>query len=224
MVRVNDCMKIVKISDTDICSSQFREAVQSAVHMLQRGGVIIYPTDTVYGIGVDATQALAMDRLFEIKHRNAEKPVSLLISDSTMVKNYAEIIPAYYSSLLKKYWPGPLTAVFKAKKDINPLLTGGKETIGFRVPNHPFCTALVQEYKKPITSTSANLSGEKECVDVSQISPEIINAVDLIIDGGEIAGGVSSTVVLCDDKFPKILREGAISRQEIEKFIKIKIQ
>lgn len=208
----------------EVHSIFFKEVVQTAADVLKRGGVIVYPTDTVYGIGVDVAQVSAMKRLFEIKKRDTLKPVSLMVTGIVMVEEYVESIPLYSAKVLNAYWPGPLTAVFRAKKDINPLLTREGDTIGFRVPDNAFCLELIRLYNNPITSTSANLSGEKECTSIEQLVSEVKDAVDLIIDGGEITGGVPSTVVFFDYESPKLLREGAIPKIEIERLLGIRIE
>lgn len=180
--------------------------------------IILYPTDTLYGLGVDATDSEAIKRLNEIKGRGAEKHISIAVSDMEMMMDYAELTPLG-KKLAERFLPGKLTLVLKPKS--LPLELGtGTEEIGIRIPSHEKALELIQELGKPITATSANLSGMKP-----ENSPERIlkqfgekaSMIDRMIDGGELPESLPSTVVDARGDTPIIIREGAISASDIAK-------
>jgi len=190
-----------------------------AAEILANGGIIAYPTETFYGLGADATNEKAIEKIFAVKGRNFKNPISLIIGQADEVYPLVQEIPETARKLMAAFWPGPLTIVFLAADKISPLLTAGSGKIGLRVSSNPGAQGIVQKLKRPLTATSANLSGTPECTQASEVVEQIGKNIDAIVDLGTTPGTAGSTVidVTCDP--PVILREGAISRKTIEKCI-----
>lgn len=197
------------------------DGIRIAVEALQHGGLIIYPTETVYGLGVDCENEHAVKNLYRVKKRKEAKPISLIAADIEMVLDYVDKVSDFGRRLMDRFWPGPLTIVFEAETNVNPLIRGGTSAIGIRVPDNVLCCTLVQQLGRPITSTSANLSGEKECRRIEQIPGGLKSAAEVILDGGKTRGIAPSTVISVTADIPEILREGAVSRNLIENFLGI---
>lgn len=179
------------------------------------GGVIAYPTDTVYGLGADPKNAGAVRKLFGIKGRQADQPILLLIKDASEVRDWASEVNPAAERLMKKFWPGPLTLVFKAKPNVMAELTGGTGTIGLRVPGNVLTRQLLAALGTALTGTSANISGRPSPRTAQEASEVIGGMVDLVLDGGRAEGGNPSTVVDVSTERPKVIREGAIPSGEI---------
>jgi L-threonylcarbamoyladenylate synthase len=190
-----------------------------AVEILVDGGIIAYPTETFYGLGADATNEEAIEKIFAVKGRNFKNPVSLIIGQANDIHPLVQDVPETAKKLMAAFWPGALTIVFSAADIVSPLLTAGSGKIGLRVSSHPIALGIVQKLKRPLTATSANLSGAPECTRASEVAEQLSNKIDAIIDLGDTPGAKGSTIidVSCDP--PIILREGAISRKTIEKCI-----
>jgi L-threonylcarbamoyladenylate synthase len=178
--------------------------------VIRAGGVIAYPTDTFYGLGADPENPLAVRRLFELKGRQADQPVLLLIPDAAAVWAWAAEVTACADDLMRRYWPGPLTLVFKAQPTVMPELTGGTGSIGLRVPGALLTRDLVRFLGTALTGTSANISGAPSPRTAAEAAASIGNSVDLILDGGMTAGGKPSTVVDVRGERPLVIREGAL--------------
>ena len=187
-----------------------------AAEILAGSGIIAYPTETFYGLGADATNLKAIEKIFAVKGRNFKNPISLIIGQTDDVYNLVKDIPESAQKLMAAFWPGALTIVFSASDKVSSLLTAGTGKIGLRISSHPCAGAIVQKLKKPLTATSANLSGAPECSLASDVAHQIGDKIDAIIDCGQTQGGKASTIidVTCDP--PTILREGAITRKAIE--------
>jgi len=190
-------------------------AISRGRDVIRAGGVIVYPTDTFYGLGADPGNPLAVQRIFEIKGRHAGQPVLLLINDAGEVRDWASEIDPAAERLMKKFWPGPLTLVFKAKPGVMTELTGGTGTIGLRVPGNPLTRQLLASLGTALTGTSANVSGRPSPGTAQEAAEAIGGMVDLVLDGGRTAGGKPSTVVDVSAEDLKVIREGAISSREI---------
>jgi L-threonylcarbamoyladenylate synthase len=190
-----------------------------AAEILAGSGIIAYPTETFYGLGADATNPKAIEKIFAVKGRNFKNPISLIIGQTDDVYHLVKDIPESAQKLMAAFWPGALTIVFSASDKVSSLLTAGTGKIGLRISSHPGAGAIVQKLKKPLTATSANLSGAPECSLASEVADQIGDKIDAIIDCGQTRGGKASTIidVTCDP--PTILREGAITRKAIEKHI-----
>jgi len=194
-------------------------SVLAVADIICSGGVIVYPTDTIYGIGVDAFSDLAVDKVFELKQRDKTKPILVIAHNLDMVKMLVSTIPAVGYKLIERFWPGPLTILFPAAEHINRKLTAGTGKIGIRIPKNEFCLELVKTCNKPITSTSANISGGDNPTSIQQILDSIGERVDVIVDGGILASNIPSTVVDVTTGSAVIVRQGMISREEIEQVL-----
>ncbi len=179
------------------------------------GGVIAYPTDTFYGLGADPRNGLAVKRLFDIKGRQADQPILLLISDPGCIGEWADEISPRASEIIKRYWPGPLTLIFRAKPDVPPELTAGTRTIGLRIPANALTRGLLGFIGHALTGTSANLAGQPSPCTAQETAEAVGGLVDLILDGGETAGGKPSTVVDVSTDTLRVVREGAIPWRDI---------
>ena len=190
-----------------------------AAEILAGGGIIAYPTETFYGLGADATNEKAIEKIFAVKGRDFKNPISLIIGQTADVYPLVKDVPEKARKLMEAFWPGALTIVFLAANIVSTRLTAGSGKIGLRVSSHPIAQTIVQKLKKPLTATSANLSGAPECSLASEVIKQIGDKIDAILDWGETQGGKASTIidVTCDP--PVILREGVISRQAIEECI-----
>ena len=183
--------------------------------VITRGGVIAYPTDTFYGLGADPKDPVAVKRLYEIKGGKADQPILLLIDKAEDVKEWVAEISPVSESLMKKFWPGPLTLVFKAGTDVLREITAGTGTIGLRVPGSELTRSLLHFLGIALTGTSANVSGGPSPQTAEEVAALVGNKVDLILDGGRTAGGKPSTVVDVSAGRPRLLREGALPLQDI---------
>jgi L-threonylcarbamoyladenylate synthase len=202
--------KIIKIDPArpDQAYSQCRDVVA-------KGGIIAYPTDTFYGLGADPGNPAAVRRLFEIKGRRTDQPILLLLSDAGEVNNWAAGVTPQASVLMNRFWPGPLTLVFKAKAGVLPELTAGTGTIGLRVPGNGLTLELLRSLGRVLTGTSANLSGRPSLRTAREAAEALGPLVDLVLDGGETTGGKPSTVVDVSADAPRVLREGAVPSRDI---------
>lgn len=189
--------------------------LDKAAAVVKSGGIVIFPTRTLYGIGVDAFNKEAVARVFRIKQRAAQNPLSVLIRSTDAVATLAAKIPLAAVKLMAAFWPGRLTIVFSARPNVLSSLTAGTGKIGIRVPEHPVAVGLVESLNCPLTGTSANLSGQPGADSVDQLPEELIRNVDLVIDAGKLKGGIGSTVVDVSVNPPVILREGEVSRNEL---------
>jgi len=190
----------------------------SAAAIVARGGVIAYPTETFYGLGADATNEKAIQKIFAVKGRDFKNPISLIIGQTDDIYPLVQDVPLAAKKLMATFWPGALTIVFLATNNISPLLTAGSGKIGLRVSSHPSAQGIVQKLKKPLTATSANLSGAPECVSAADVASQLGDKIDAIIDLGDSYGTIGSTIIDVTCTPLAILREGAISRKTIEKF------
>jgi len=197
------------------------DELNQAVSLLHDGKLIVIPTETVYGLAADAKNPSAIAKIFEIKKREKDQPISILISDESQLTKWAIDISKTAYKLAKVFWPGPLTIVLKRAPHVLDILTGGSNTIGLRVPDHPITQQILQAFQNGIATTSANQSGQKNPTHVEDVRKTLGKTIDLIIDGGPCQIGVASTVIDLSSKKPKILRQGTITKNAIEKVIDI---
>jgi len=193
--------------------------IQQAKSILLRGGLVACPTESFYGLAVDAANESAIQRLFFFKQRDPGQPVLILIHSAESLKEYASRIPPIALPLIQRFWPGGLTLIFEASRKISPLLTAGTHTIGIRWSSHPVPTALAKAVEGAVTGTSANPSGAPPCRRADQVAAYFGQKIDLIIDAGETPGGPGSTVLDVTQSPPEIIRHGMISREEVEDVI-----
>jgi L-threonylcarbamoyladenylate synthase len=193
--------------------------IEKGVKILQKGGVIAFPTDTVYGLGADAFNPMAVNRIYEIKNRPKHRQLPLLIADVERLTTLAEPIPEIAWFLARRFWPGGLTLVLP-KTDSLPAYLASEPNIAIRVPDHPACLALIQHLGNPIIGTSANISGQSAALTAEEVGQQLGGKIDFIINGGKCPGGKESTVVDATCEMPVILRQGIISSREIDKAYK----
>jgi L-threonylcarbamoyladenylate synthase len=195
------------------------ELVRRAVLTLQAGGVVAYPTETFYGLAVDALNGDAIERIFRIKGRQFSNPIALIAGSKYAIGSLVTEIPAAAQRLMQTFWPGPLTLVFPAAPVVSPRLTAGTGKIGIRVSSHPIAGSLANRLNRPITATSANLSGAPECITAEEVLLNLSDRVDLIIDGGPAPGGKGSTFMDIATHPPICLREGVIPLRIIQEVL-----
>lgn len=191
------------------------DLIVDAARVIEKGKVVMFPTSFIYGLGADAFNVDAIDRVFSIKNRPHNKPLSVLVKNREALYSLVQYIPPYASIIMDRFWPGKITIVFKAKDGLPENLTAGTNTIGIRIPEHTAACALVDALNNPITGTSANFSGHAGCSQISNLDPMIADELDLILDAGPLKGGVGSTVIDVTGDAPAILREGAITAKDI---------
>lgn len=192
-------------------SERVGTSVSLAAEYLRQGKLIGFPTETYYGIGVDPENGQSVAQVFKIKKRTIKKPLLVLIESRQQLENLVEYIPRSYYRLMDQYWPGALTLIFPAKASVIPGLTAHTGTIGIRLSPHPLAKALIQAVGKPITATSANISGRPAAQSAGGVLNMFGNNLDYILDGGKTAGGASSTVVAEEKGRLVILRKGQIN-------------
>jgi L-threonylcarbamoyladenylate synthase len=198
------------------------EAFHEAAKLLQQGGLIAFPTETYYGLGVDPFNAEALQRLFAIKRRAENKPVLVLVKDQEQVSLLAETVPAELQHLMNYFWPGPLTLVCPARAELPKLLTGGTNTVGIRQSPDATARFLLAAFGRPITATSANRSGELAAVTAAEVEVAFNSEIDLIIDSGRTPGGAGSSLVGYDEQGLRCVREGRISFAKILRLLATK--
>ena len=192
-------------------------ALVEAAAVLKGGGLVAYPSDTVYGLGAAAGDERAVERVFAVKDRDTEKAISLLLADAADLAPLCAQVPFPARVFAQHYWPGPLTLVLRRSPAFQSAALGGGDTVAVRVPDHAFLRELIRALGEPITGTSANRSGQPACRSAQEVEQELGDAVDLIIDGGPSGAGPESTVVSLTGSLPVVLREGAISRVDVER-------
>jgi tRNA threonylcarbamoyl adenosine modification protein (Sua5/YciO/YrdC/YwlC family) len=180
--------------------------IAKVVDILEKGGVIAYPTDTTYGIGCSIMNKRGIERIYSIKQREKKKPFSFICSDLSDIARYAKVSNFQYKAM-KRLLPGAYTFVLNATNTVPDLLVTKQKTVGIRIPDNRICLAIVQALGHPIITTSANLSGEEPIGDPSIVDRQMGKQLDLVVDGGILSAAVSSVVSLIDD-IPLVLRKG----------------
>ena len=198
------------------------DAITRAAQQLKAGSLVALPTETVYGLGADATNAAAVARIYEAKGRPADHPLIVHLSEMADISEWADEIPEYAIALARKYWPGPMTLIFTRSSLAQNFITGGQDSVGLRVPDHVVALALLTEFKKlggkGIAAPSANRFGHVSPTSAEAVSAELADYLvdgDLILDGGPSQVGVESTIIDCTGSAPRILRPGAITEAMI---------
>ncbi|PIR26230.1 MAG: threonylcarbamoyl-AMP synthase [Deltaproteobacteria bacterium CG_4_10_14_0_2_um_filter_43_8] len=189
--------------------------VERVVAHLREGHVIAYPTETIYGLGADVLNRAAIKNIYKLKARDPGLPISLLVSDLSMLRDFVSEVSDQALELIKTFWPGPLTILFPASPRIPKDLITNTGRIGIRISSHPVATAIVSAFGNPITTTSANLSGYPPSLDAKQVLKYFDQKLACIVDGGECEPNLGSTVVDVTKESMRIIREGAIPAQEV---------
>ncbi len=195
------------------------EARHQAARIIHQGGVIAFPTDTLYGLGADIWNPQAVERVFLLKGREFGKPLPVLIGTLEQLPQLVRAIPPRAERLLQAFWPGPLTLLFPARPEIHPLLLGDAGKIGIRLPAYPWVQDLIQRAGVPLTGTSANPAGKPPALDALQVLDYFGDRLDLILDGGRAEQTVGSTVVDVSVDPPLFIREGILRREEILQYL-----
>lgn len=188
--------------------------IKQVAECLQQGGVIIYPTDTTYGLGCDIFNRKGIKRIFQIKQRDQRKPFSFICNDLAEISNYAQV-SNFAFKVMKRYLPGPFTFVLDATKVVPDALSTKQKTVGVRIPDNAICRAIVKELGHPLVTTSANTSGEDTPQDPWDIEGRMGHLVDFVVDGGISMGEASTVISLLDDQI-EIIRKGAGDTSWIE--------
>jgi len=202
---------------TSMLHEQDMDALDKAIQTINSGGIVAFPTDTVYGIGTGAFDQMGIQRLFDIKKRDTNKAIAILLSDLSQLSLVCSSTSNYAARLGAAFWPGALTLVVPRHPSI-PDLISPLPTIGVRIPDHPFAQALIHVCG-PLAVTSANISGQPSPTNAQEVMLQMDGLVDLVIDGGRSKIGISSTVVDCTGPIYQILREGSISEEQINRAI-----
>ena len=190
--------------------------VRTAVEVLQRGGLVALPTETVYGLGADASNELAVRRIFAAKGRPSAHPLIVHVASADAARAWVREWPGAAAALATQFWPGPLTLILKRSERASDAVTGGQDTVAVRVPNHPLALELLRAFEGGIAAPSANKFGHLSPTTAEHVRAELGDAVDLILDGGPCAVGVESTIVDLSSGAPRLLRPGGISKEQLE--------
>jgi L-threonylcarbamoyladenylate synthase len=207
--------KIVKINPNNIDYDIIKEAAQ----IINNGGTVVFPTETVYGIGADALNDEAVDKIFKAKGRPQDNPLIVHIANFSDLYDLASEVPEKAKVLADKYWPGPMTMILNKKGILSDKITAGLKTAAIRLPINEIALALIRESKKPIAAPSANTSGKPSPTEAGHVIDDLMGKVDMIIDGGSTYIGLESTVVDMTTEIPMILRPGGVTIEDIVKVL-----
>ncbi len=192
--------------------------VEEGARIIRSGGVIAFPTDTVYGLGADALQEKAVKRVYHIKQRPLNIPLPVLIADKEQIELVAASVPDVARVLMKQFWPGGLTLVLPARKSFRSQAVAGGETVAVRIPAHDVTLALIKEVGGPLVGTSANIYNYPSTCTADEVRRRLADRIDYIIDGGQSPGGLESSVVDVTGPLPRIIRQGAVPAEHIKAF------
>jgi tRNA threonylcarbamoyl adenosine modification protein (Sua5/YciO/YrdC/YwlC family) len=184
-----------------------KRLIHHVVQCLKQGGVIAYPTDTIYGLGCDIFNRKGLKRIYQIKQRDQKKPFSFICADLSDVANYAQV-SNFAFRIMKRHLPGPYTFILEATRVVPDLVTTRQKTVGIRIPANPIALSIVRDLGHPLVTTSANLSGDEPLYDPSLLAERIGKMIDLVVDGGIIMGDPSTVISLIGDRID-VLRRGA---------------
>lgn len=202
-------------------STDITQQIEKAVAILKKGGLVAFPTDTVYGLGAIVSNLSAVRRIYEVKARPLSRALPLLLAGASQADEVAVDISATARLLMQHFWPGALTLVLKKASWIPAIVTGGGDTVALRVPNHEVALALVKGAGMPLVGTSANLSGQPSPLTAEGVKAQLGGKIDLIIDGSPAPLGMESTIIDVSVEPLRLIRERAIPRAEIEKYVRL---
>ncbi|TET17495.1 MAG: threonylcarbamoyl-AMP synthase [Dehalococcoidia bacterium] len=200
----------------DKLPSDIQKQVEEGISILKQGGIVAFPTDTVYGLGACASNQQAVERVYRVKGRPQNIALPLLLARTSQISEVAEPVPQIAWLLAKKFLPGALTLVLHKSNSVPDIITAGGITVAIRIPAHPIPVALAEGLGAPIVGTSANLSGKPSAATANEVYSQFGDKIDLVIDGGRCPGGRESTIVDVTKETPVVLREGAIARKELK--------
>ena len=193
--------------------------IARAVEILARGGLVVFPTETVYGLGADATNTGAVRKIFEAKGRPSTNPLICHVADEAVARRYARDWPLAASRIAQRFWPGPVTLILSKTPEIPDAVTAGLDSVGLRAPDHPVALELLRAFGKPLAGPSANRSSRVSPTAAEHVREDLGERVDLILDGGACRVGIESTVLDLTGEVPVIRRPGGVSREEIQTVI-----
>lgn len=191
--------------------------------MLKRGGLVAFPTETVYGLGADASNPAALKKLYAAKGRPTAHPVIVHLADVSQLSQWARDVPPVAAKLAAKFWPGPLTLIMRRALNVTDAVTGGQDSVGLRVPSHPIAHALLAKFGGGIAAPSANRFGRVSATTAEHVKQEFGASVELVLDGGQSDVGIESTIVDVTGRSPVLLRPGHISAREIEQAVGVSL-
>jgi L-threonylcarbamoyladenylate synthase len=203
--------KVIKIDKDNIDLAKIREAA----NVIRKGGLVAFPTETVYGLGANALDETAVNKIFTAKGRPSDNPLIVHISDRKSLSAIVKSIPENALILMDKFWPGPLTIILKKSPGIPRIITAGLDSVAVRMPAHPIALALINESGLPVAAPSANISGRPSPTDASHVIEDLMGKVDIIIDGGSTSVGLESTVLDLTATPLTILRPGGVTKRRI---------
>ena len=219
------------MENSEFLSRSSLDIINTAAQSLIDGNLVAFPTETVYGLGADALNRIAVAKIYEVKGRPYSHPLIVHLPDLSAINEWVSEIPEYAIQLAHDYWPGPMTLILSRSSIVGDFITGGQETVGIRIPDHPIALALLNSFHlvggKGIAAPSANRFGHVSPTSAQAVSQEVADYMgnsDMILDGGECQVGLESTIIDCTGNFPAILRPGAISEEMIEESANIKIK
>ncbi|QHE63926.1 threonylcarbamoyl-AMP synthase [Rossellomorea vietnamensis] len=208
------------IVESDVDKNKSYPQIVDAAKVLQQDEVVAFPTETVYGLGANATSDTAVEKIFKAKGRPSDNPLIVHISNKEQLEGLVEEIPVDASKLIDAYWPGPLTIIFKNKENVfSERVTAGLDTVGIRMPDHAVALSIIEATGLPIAAPSANRSGKPSPTTVQHVIDDLDGRIAGVVDGGETGVGVESTVVDCTGEFPVILRPGGITKEQLEEVV-----
>jgi len=200
---------------------QIQRQVEKGISILEQGGIGAFPTDTVYGLGACANLQSAVERVYEVKKRPRNMALPLLLADTAQISEVAEPVPPVAWLLAHAFLPGALTIILPSSKAVSDFITAGGRTVALRIPSHPIPIALIEGLKAPVVGTSANLSGKPSPLTADEVYAQFGGNIDLVIDGGKCPGGRESTIVDLSGETPVVVREGAISKEELRQVCEV---
>jgi L-threonylcarbamoyladenylate synthase len=201
---------VVRASQTEI---------EQAVEALRAGELVVFPTETVYGLGANASNPAAVRKIFEVKGRPPDHPVIVHLDDPRYLHRWVSEVPAVAEQLAAKFWPGPLTLILPKAENVNDIVTGGQNSIGIRIPSHPMAQQLLNAFGGGIAAPSANRYGRLSPTKPEHVRDELGDAVQVILDGGDSPIGLESTIVSCLENQARLLRPGFITRSQLEQVV-----
>lgn len=206
-------------AETKVVSAKLADNIQLAADILQDGGLVAFPTDTVYGVAAHGFLPEAIERLYEAKERPRTKPIALLVAEAGDLYRVARHVPESAEKLAKHLWPGALSLIVLRAGDLPPVLTAGGDTVAVRMPDHPIARCIITAAGAPLATTSANLSGGSDPITAGDVLSDLGGRIDLILDGGPCPGGTPSTVLDLTTEPPVIRRQGPIDRDRLMQII-----
>jgi len=198
-------------------SSQVALQVDRAIEILKAGGVVAFPTDTVYGLGGDAFNIEVAERIYEVKQRPRHLPLPILLADLTQIASVVGSVSGIARFLMRCFWPGGLTLVLQKKDSLPDIITAGGNRVAVRIPDHIVPLTLIREFGEPVIGTSANISNKPSPVTAEEVEQQLGSRIDMVIDMGKCPGGLESTVVDVTGEAPVILRQGIVPEKEIKR-------